>query len=388
MNQEAVELQAYNRDNFDNSLDHLRSPDISEQGDISEHDEILILDNLVSEDAPLMLNPNHRPTFGNFSIDVLVLVAYQYARLMMALLLLAYCIMMTFNYEKRTDVHYSRKRTVQADLPVYSAKDVRVVFCVILIAMFGPIKLSVLFNLFHRKSVTQLKFTLVFCIIFILNCSEDEYNYSGVRFVEREKQDKAARLFGDMFYGISIQRSDKVILNICYAIFDLVLYPNVIFFLFMVGMFLVVVLLIVVVSITNAIGITSYDLEEGNRQGPRRSAGLTKKELSKLVTTKYETLATLCHVKQADDLNTSQGSSNDSGVGCSICYIPFTGDNKVVALPKCEHLYHTECILSWFKTRTTCPICRLDMRDYLKPDDDKFDIFDSLNHSMLRMNYD
>lgn len=387
MNQEGNELQAYPYENLEHTIDHLRSPDVSEQGDISVQDEILILDNLVSEDAPLMLDPNQRSSFGNFRIDVLVLVAYQYIRLVVSVLLLAHCIMMIFSSQKRTDVHYARRSGSESGLPVYSSKDVRVVICVILIVIFGPVKLSVLFNLFNRKSVTQLKFTLIFCIIFILNCSEDEFNYSGVRFVEREKQDRFARLFGDFFYGISIERSDKAILNICYAIFDLFIYPNVFFFLFMVTMFVVVVLLIMIISITNAIGLTSYDLEDGNRQGPRRNAGLTRPELSRLQITTYSEVAAGNPDKHSEPLNTSK-SSNDSGVACSICYIPFTGDNKVVALPKCEHLYHTECILSWFKTRTTCPICRLDMRDHLKPDDNRFDVFDSLNHSMLRMNFD
>ena len=377
------------------TLQHIRSPELSEQGDISAQDDILLLDNLVSEDAPLLLNPNNRGYFGNFRIDVLVIVAYQYLRMLLGVLLLAYCIMMIFNGDKKTDVYYSKRRNVQATLPLYSSKDVRVVICVILIIIFGPSKLSVLFNLFHRKTVTQLKFTLIFCIVFILNCSEDEFNYSGVSFLTREKQDRFARLFGDMFYGISIQRSDKVILNICYSIFDLVIYPNIFFFLFMVFMFIIVVLLISFVTLTNFIGLTNYDLEDHNRQGPRRNAGLSRQELSRLVTTTYNALPSehkhirgkILNAKEsADDLNLSNGS--DSGISCSICYIPFTGDNSVVSLPKCEHLYHSECILSWFKTRTTCPICRLDMRDHLKPEEGGFDIFDKLNHSMLRMNFD
>lgn len=373
------------------SLQHLRSPDLSEQGDISAHEEIIILDNLVSEDAPLMMNPNSRGYFGNFGIDVLVFAVYQYLKLLIGVLLLAYCVMMIFNADKKTDVYYSKRRNVQASLPLYSSKDVRVVICVILIIIFGPSKLSVLFNLFHRKTVTQLKFTLIFCIVFILNCSEDEFNYSGVSFLAREKQDKFARLFGDMFYGISVQRSDKVVLNLCYAVFDLVIYPNVFFFLFMVLMFVVVVLLISLVTFTNFIGLTNYDLEDHNRQGPRRNAGLTKQEMSRLVTTTYGGLS-MDHrqaPKQAAKQEESEGGDGgDSGVSCSICYIPFTDDNKVVSLPKCEHLYHSECILSWFKTRTTCPICRLDMRDHLKPEDGRFDLFDKLNHSMLRMNFD
>lgn len=379
-------------------LQHLESPDVSDQGDISVQEEIILLDNLASDDAPLLMNPNNRRYFGNFGIEALVYVIYHYLRLAIALCLLVYCILMIFNTEKQSDVYYSKRRNVQATLPLYSSKDVRVVFCVILIFIFGPSKLSVLFNLFHRKTLTQLKFTLIFCIVFILNCSEDEFNYSGVTFLAREKQDNLSRLIGDMFYGISIQRTDKVILNLCYLVFDLVIYPNVFFFLFMVFAFIFVVMLVAMVSFTNFLGVTNYDLDDNRRQGPRRNVGLTKQEMSRLEVTTYEGLGQdhRCAKQASTKPPEGQGrsseqdlnNSNDSGVSCSICYIPFTGDNKVVSLPKCEHLYHAECIMSWFKTRTTCPICRLDVRELLRPADGKFDLFDKLNHSMLRMNFD
>lgn len=388
MNRGETELQEMSRnEDQEEHLHHLRSPAYSEQGDISDHEDILVIDNLVSEDAPLMINPNQRPSFGNFRVEILVLVVYQYFRMVLAILLFAYCLMMFFNKERRPGVYYSRRKTIQADLPLYSAKDIRVVICVILMIFFSPTKISVLFNLMSRKSVTQLKFTMIFCIIFILNCSDDEFNFAGVSFVEREKEDRFSRVFGDLFYGISIERSNKVILNLCYALFDLILYPNILFFLFTVLMFILVVLLIVFFTFTNYLGLTSMDLEDRNRQGPRRNVGLSRQELARLATTTFGALELTDKAKESKDQNTSQGS-NDSGLGCSICYIPFTADNKVVALPKCEHLYHTECILSWFKTRTTCPICRLDMRDYLRPDNEPSDIFDKLNHSMFRMTFD
>lgn len=379
-------------------LENIRSPDLSEQGEVSLDDDIILIDNLISDDVPLLNNPGARGQNSGFRVDVLVMVVYQYLRVGLGLVLFAYCLYMVFNKEKRTDVYYSKKRNLQADLPVYSSKDVRVVICVLLIVVFGPNKLSILFNFFHRKSVTQLKFTMIFAIVFILNCSEDEFNFSGVTFVARERQDRMSKLFEDLFFGFSTQRTDRLTLKICYAVFDLVIYPNICFFIIMVVLFFIVVILIVVITFLNYTGLTNIDIEDRGQGAQRRIVGLTKQEVSKLVESlfnevphnhKHGPTKQQPNENAQDLLQTSQSSGkSDSGISCSICYIPFTADSKVIALPKCEHLYHTECIHSWFKTRSTCPICRLDMRDLLRTENNTFFLFDKLDHSMLRMAFD
>lgn len=372
-------------------LHYVISPEPSEQGEPSLDDEILLIDNLISEDAPLIVDPNaHRPAFGSFKVDLFVTVCYQYIRLLLALGLFVYLIYMMFSKHNKADLFYVKRRSAQPELPYYSSKDVRVVVAAMLTVLFGPAKLSVLFNLFHRKTVTQLKFTLVFFILFILNCSEDEYNYTGVVFIAREAQEPFARLLTDLFYGFSVQRTDSKLLSVCYFIFDLVLYPNAVFFLLLVALFFLVVSCLCVVALLNYLGVTHVDLEENNRANSRRQLGLTAKEVSRLQASPYKKQppagAGLLE-KPGQSRDESQGSE-DSGVSCSICYIPLKEDAQVVALPQCEHLYHQDCIVSWFKTKTTCPICRLDIRKLLARSDDRFNIFDKLNHSMLRLTFE
>jgi hypothetical protein len=41
---------------------------------------------------------------------------------------------------------------------------------------------------------------------------------------------------------------------------------------------------------------------------------------------------------------------------CSICIEPFIGDPTIVL--HCSHLFHQNCIIKWFKTELTCPLCR------------------------------
>lgn len=196
--------------------------------------------------------------------------------------MLAYVVYMLLNKDKKVDVFYSKRRVNEPDMSEYSSKDVRVVVCVMLVCLFGPNKLSVLFNLMHRKTVTQLQFTIIFTIVFIINCFDDSFDYSGIVFLQRERQDRQARLFGDIYYGFSTQRSSKILLNVCYGIFDLVLYPNALFFAAMVSMFFFVVVMICLITFTNWLGLTAYNLEDRNRNPTRRTVGLQRHEMMRL----------------------------------------------------------------------------------------------------------
>ena len=41
---------------------------------------------------------------------------------------------------------------------------------------------------------------------------------------------------------------------------------------------------------------------------------------------------------------------------CAICHEDFSGD--LYTLPECSHIFHTHCIMTWFRMKkTTCPLC-------------------------------
>ena len=44
---------------------------------------------------------------------------------------------------------------------------------------------------------------------------------------------------------------------------------------------------------------------------------------------------------------------------CSICLSPLNESISVI-LP-CNHKYHSECIIDWFKKEVNCPLCRCDI---------------------------
>lgn len=43
---------------------------------------------------------------------------------------------------------------------------------------------------------------------------------------------------------------------------------------------------------------------------------------------------------------------------CSVCLEPFREGETVRELPRCRHLFHTECIDMWLYSHVTCPLCR------------------------------
>lgn len=69
------------------------------------------------------------------------------------------------------------------------------------------------------------------------------------------------------------------------------------------------------------------------------SVGLTAEQLEKLPTTHYQHKAEApCSL-------------------CSICMVDFASREAVVQLPRCRHLYHSQCIRRWLKEKKTCPLC-------------------------------
>ncbi|GMI90238.1 hypothetical protein HRI_002693100 [Hibiscus trionum] len=46
---------------------------------------------------------------------------------------------------------------------------------------------------------------------------------------------------------------------------------------------------------------------------------------------------------------------------CVICQIEYEDDEGLVALPNCEHSYHSDCISKWLQMKKNCPICSIEI---------------------------
>ncbi|KAL8232487.1 hypothetical protein R6Q57_002265 [Mikania cordata] len=51
------------------------------------------------------------------------------------------------------------------------------------------------------------------------------------------------------------------------------------------------------------------------------------------------------------------------GLECSVCLSELEQGEKARILPKCNHVFHAECIDMWFHSHSTCPICRNPVSD-------------------------
>lgn len=47
---------------------------------------------------------------------------------------------------------------------------------------------------------------------------------------------------------------------------------------------------------------------------------------------------------------------------CAVCLEKFQEDESLRLLPKCSHVFHTECIDVWFLSHSTCPLCRMSLK--------------------------
>ncbi|PKU70453.1 E3 ubiquitin-protein ligase ATL31-like [Dendrobium catenatum] len=45
---------------------------------------------------------------------------------------------------------------------------------------------------------------------------------------------------------------------------------------------------------------------------------------------------------------------------CAICLNEFEDEDTIRLLPKCDHVFHQECIDAWLASHVTCPVCRTD----------------------------
>lgn len=54
------------------------------------------------------------------------------------------------------------------------------------------------------------------------------------------------------------------------------------------------------------------------------------------------------------------------GKDCNICMDTYKVDDTIIKLG-CNHLFHKNCIKEWLcKEKITCPVCRKDVREYIK----------------------
>jgi hypothetical protein len=53
----------------------------------------------------------------------------------------------------------------------------------------------------------------------------------------------------------------------------------------------------------------------------------------------------------------------DVGDNCAICQDPMNATQNIRTITHCEHMFHIQCIDTWFQRNIHCPCCRHDIRE-------------------------
>ena len=61
-----------------------------------------------------------------------------------------------------------------------------------------------------------------------------------------------------------------------------------------------------------------------------------------------------------NNLPTFEAKSGINYQPCTVCQESFQ-EKEVVSILPCSHIYHKNCLLPWFTTHNTCPVCRYEM---------------------------
>ncbi|KAJ7542786.1 hypothetical protein O6H91_09G012100 [Diphasiastrum complanatum] len=83
---------------------------------------------------------------------------------------------------------------------------------------------------------------------------------------------------------------------------------------------------------------------------------------------------------------TYAGESMRKGIECAVCLCEFEEKETGRLLPTCNHLFHTECIDMWFRSHSTCPLCRVSIMPTTTAKAEIVEcstIMDSLGNSLL-----
>ncbi|XP_020256975.1 RING-H2 finger protein ATL2-like [Asparagus officinalis] len=56
--------------------------------------------------------------------------------------------------------------------------------------------------------------------------------------------------------------------------------------------------------------------------------------------------------------NSKNFNEEEDCIECAVCLCELSDGEEVRLLPKCNHVFHVECIDMWFHSNNTCPLCR------------------------------
>lgn len=75
-------------------------------------------------------------------------------------------------------------------------------------------------------------------------------------------------------------------------------------------------------------------------------------------------------IRRGTELVVWSDISNNYQTRCPIDMQDFTGDDSILRIRECGHIFREMNLRRHFRSNTRCPICRFDIRDYIPPEND------------------
>jgi E3 ubiquitin-protein ligase ATL6/9/15/31/42/55 len=90
----------------------------------------------------------------------------------------------------------------------------------------------------------------------------------------------------------------------------------------------------------------------------RQPKGLDKSVVESLPVVHFKDLNFQHVADEKVDGGHGKNEKDDVHRECAVCLSEFETEDSLRLLPKCNHVFHLECIDVWFRSHSTCPLCR------------------------------
>ncbi|XP_042489873.1 E3 ubiquitin-protein ligase ATL6-like [Macadamia integrifolia] len=100
------------------------------------------------------------------------------------------------------------------------------------------------------------------------------------------------------------------------------------------------------------LGFLSFCIGRPESGGESTQGGISRRGNRGLDPAVIDTFPTLAY-SSVKDHKLGKGA-----LECAVCLSEFEDEDTLRLLPKCDHVFHPDCIDAWLSKRTTCPVCR------------------------------
>ncbi|KAI3761795.1 hypothetical protein L1987_52217 [Smallanthus sonchifolius] len=122
------------------------------------------------------------------------------------------------------------------------------------------------------------------------------------------------------------------------------------------------IIIIVLVAALFCMGFFSIYIRRCSDDGSSRRGGLSMRRAGRLAAASRGIDAEVLETFPTFAYSTVKGLKIGKGaLECAVCLNEFEDEETIRLIPKCDHVFHAECIDAWLESHVTCPVCRSDL---------------------------